>query len=128
VTTVSSGSRPWGALIAIKNDSGLSAEEESLLRTADHADLIGAVLGVVRAGVGSPAGPRHLASHIDPCPEVEGEVDEDDRGLIEGAFDLLVPVWQVVGALDVEQRMTEPGRWGLPRALAWAWGADFDLT
>jgi hypothetical protein len=58
---------------------------------------------------------------------VEGEVDEDDRRLIEAAFDLLVPVWQVVGALDAEQRLTELGRWGLPRALAWAWGADFDL-
>ncbi len=116
-----------GALIAIRNETGLSAEEESLLMTLDHADLIGAVLGAVRAGVGSPAGPRHLASHIDSCPEVDGEIDEDDRGLIEAAFDLLVPVWQAVGALDAEQRMTELGRWGLPRALAWAWGADFDL-
>jgi hypothetical protein len=91
--------------------------------TLDHADLIGAV----RAGVGSPAGPRHLASHIDSCPKVEGEVDEDDRRLIEVSLDLLVPVWQVVGALDAEQRLTELGRRGLRRALAWAWGADFDL-
>jgi len=116
-----------GALIAIKNDTGLSVEEESLLMTLDHADLIGAVLGAVRAGVGSSAGPRHLTSHIDSCPEVEGEVDEDDRRLIEAAFDLLVPVWQAVGALDAEQRLTALGAWGLPRALAWAWGGAFDL-
>jgi len=116
-----------GALIAIKNDTGLSAEEESLLMTLDHADLIGAVLGAVRAGAGSPAGSRNLVSHIDSCPEVEGEVDEDDRRLIEAAFELLVPVWQVVGALDAERRLTELGVWGLPRALAWAWGAGFDL-
>lgn len=115
-----------GALIAINNDTGLSAEEESLLMTLDHADLVGAVLGAVRAGVGSPAGSRQLASHIDSCPEVHGDVDEDDRRLIEAAFDMLVPVWQVVGALDAEQRITELGRWGLPRALAWAWGGDFD--
>lgn len=95
--------------------------------TLDHADLIGAVLGAVRAGVGSPAGPRHLTTHIDSYPEVEGEIDEDDRRLIEGAFELLVPIWQVVGALDAEQRLTELGVWGLPRALAWAWGATFDL-
>jgi len=117
-----------GALIAIKNDTGLPTREESLLMTLDHADLIAAVLGAVRAGVGSAAGPRHLACHIDSCPEVEGEVDEDDRRLIEAAFDLLVPVWQIVGALDAEQRLTELGVWGLPRALAWAWGADFDLS
>jgi len=53
--------------------------------------------------------------------------DEDDRVLIEAAVDLLVPVWQAVGALDVEQRLTDLGVWGLPRALAWAWGASFDL-
>jgi hypothetical protein len=58
---------------------------------------------------------------------VEGEVDEDDRRLIEAAFGLLVPVWQMVGALDAEQRLTELGVCGLPRALAWEWGADFDL-
>jgi hypothetical protein len=116
-----------GALIAIKNDPGLSAEEQSLLMTLDHADLLGAVVGAVRAGARSHAGPRHLVSHIDSCPEVEGEVDEDDRSLIEAAFDLLVPVWQVVGALDAEQRLTELGVWGLPKALAWAWSDRFDL-
>lgn len=117
-----------GALIALKNDTGLSAEEESLLMTLDHADLLGAVLGAARAGTGSPANSVDLTANIDACPEVEGEVDDEDRGLIEAAFGLLVPVWQAAGAIDAEFRLTELGRWGLPRALAWAWGGDFDAS
>ena len=35
-------------------------------------------------------------------------------------------VWQAAGALDAGLHLTELGRWGLPRALAWAWGGDFD--
>jgi hypothetical protein len=115
-----------GALIALENDAGLPAREESLLMTLDHADLLGAVLGAVRAGVGSPAGPRHLTTHIDACPEVEGDVDEVGRRVIEAAFTVLVPVWQAVGALDAERRLTALGAWGLPRALAWAWGGVFE--
>src|SRR5215471_174516 len=74
-----------GALIRMKDDPGLSVEEQSLLMTLDPADLLGAVVGVVRAGVGSPAGPRPLTAHIDACPEVGGDVDDDDRELIEAA-------------------------------------------
>jgi len=116
-----------GGLIVLKNDTGLSAEEESLLMTLDHADLLGAVVGAIRSGVGSRARAADLTANIDTCPEVDGEVDDDDRGLIEAAFDLLVPVWQAVGALDEEARLTELGSWGLPRALARAWGGEFDV-
>jgi hypothetical protein len=115
-----------GALIAIKDDTGLRASKESLLMTLEHGDHLGAVVGVVRAGAGSQAGAAELVRHIDACPEVEGEVDDDDRALIEAGFDLLVPVWQAAGALDASERLTELGRWGLPRALVWAWGGDFD--
>ncbi len=53
-------------------------------------------------------------------------VDDEDRELIEAAFELLMPTWQAAEALDAGQRLTELGRWGLPRALAWAWGGEFD--
>jgi len=115
-----------GALIRMKDDPGLSVEDQSLLMALEHADLLGAVVGVVRSGVGSPAGPRHLTAHIDACPEVDGAVDDDDREVIEAGFGLLVPVWQAVGALDRDQRLTDLGHWGLPRALARAWGGGFD--
>jgi hypothetical protein len=115
-----------GSLIALKNSTGLPVEEESLLMTLDHADLLGGVLGAVRAGTGIRAHPVDLTANIDACPEVDGEVDDDDRGLIKAAFGLLAEVWLAVHALDADYRLTELGRWGLPRALAWAWGGDFD--
>ncbi len=115
-----------GALVRMRNDTGLTAEEESLLMTLDHADLLGAILGAVRAGPGAYAGPAQLSAYIDSCPEIEGEVDDEDRELIEAAFELLVPVWMAAGALDADSRLTELGRWGLPRALAWAWAGDLD--
>lgn len=115
-----------GALVRMRNDTGLTAEEESLLMTVEHADVLGAILGAVRAGPGAYAGAAQLTAYIDSCPEIEGEVDDEDRELIEAAFELLVPVWMAAGALDADSRLTELGRWGLPRALAWAWGGDLD--
>lgn len=35
--------------------------------------------------------------------------------------------WKLTGAIDSDHRLTDLGVWGLPRALAWAWGADLDL-
>ena len=115
-----------GGLIAVKNRTGLPPEEESLLMTMEHADLLGAVLSAVRAGAGSCADAEELTRNITVAPRFDGEVDENDRGLIEAAFGLIVPIWRAAGALDAETRLTELGLWGLPRALAWAWGGDFD--
>lgn len=115
-----------GALIAMKNDTGLDSELESLLITLQRADWLGAVIGMVRGGAGTRVTAARLVTFVDACPEVEGEVDEDDRDLMEGAFDLILPTWQAAGALDDHMQLTELGRWGLPRALAWAWNADFD--
>jgi hypothetical protein len=115
-----------GGLIAMENPTGLAAEQESLLAALEHADWLGAVLGMVRGGAGTPVTPRQLVSYIDSCPEIEGEINEDDSELIEAAFELILPTWQAAGALDAGMCVTEVGRWGLPRALAWAWDGDFD--
>jgi hypothetical protein len=40
----------------------------------------------------------------------------------------VVPTWEAVGAVDADRRLTALGAWGLPRALARAWGSDFDTT
>jgi hypothetical protein len=32
------------------------------------------------------------------------------------------PTWEAAGALDEHRCLTALGRWGLPRALSWAWG------
>jgi hypothetical protein len=57
---------------------------------------------------------------------VEGTLDPDDANLVELAFEVIVPTWQATGALDTDRRLTALGAWGLPHALARAWGGALD--
>ena len=115
-----------GSLISPREDPGLDAEEEAAIVALEPADWVGAIIGVVREGVGSDASPEALVGYIDDCPEVEGVVDPDEAALVETAFELILPAWEAAGAVDQNRRLTPLGRWGLPRALAWAFDHDFD--
>lgn len=115
-----------GGLIEPRDDTGMGVEEESALMALEVADWLGAVLGLVRAGVGAPAEPEDLLRYVDECPELEGERDADDDSVLLLAFELVLPAWEATGAIDSNRRLTDLGRRGLPRALAWAWGEDFD--
>jgi hypothetical protein len=59
---------------------------------------------------------------------VDGTVDPDDADLVELAFEVVLPTWEAVGAVDADRRLTALGAWGLPGALARAWGGDLDAT
>lgn len=115
-----------GALISPREDPGLDAEEEAAIIALEPADWVGAIIGVVREGEGANVSPEALVGYIDDCPEVEGVVDPDEAPLVEMAFELILPGWEAAGAVDENRRLTSLGRWGLPRALAWAWDHDFD--
>lgn len=115
-----------GSLLAGVGDFPMSDEEWATINTLEHGDWLGAVLGLVRAGASAPATPGDLVRYADECPEVEGETDPEDSGIIEEGFGLLLELWKATGAVDKGDRLTELGRWGLPRALAWAWQGDFD--
>jgi hypothetical protein len=117
-----------GALIAMRESSGLDAELEASVMALELADWIGAVVGLVRGGVGANAEPAALVAAINHCPEVDGTVDPDDVDLVELAFEVVLPTWEAVGAVDADRRLTELGAWGLPRALARAWGSNLDAT
>jgi hypothetical protein len=93
-----------------------------------HDVWVGAVVGLVRGGVGASAEPAALVAAINDCPEVDGTVDPGDADLVELAFEVVVPSWEAVGAVDADRRLTELGAWGLPRALARAWGSDLHAT
>lgn len=114
-----------GGLVAMREESGLDPEEEAALVTLEFADWVGAVVGLTRAGVGARAEPADLVRHIAACPEIEGAVDPDEVALVELGFEPAVAAWEATGALDGQRRLTALGRWGLPRALAWAWGGAF---
>jgi hypothetical protein len=115
-----------GALTSPRMDSGLDSETEAGLMSLELADWVGAVIGLVRAGVGAYAEPENLVDYIDDCPEVEGETDPDDAVFLETAFYTVTKAWRATGALDFDNRLTPLGWWGLPRALGWAWQTDFD--
>jgi hypothetical protein len=116
-----------GALIAMREPSGLDSELEAAVMALELADWVGAVVGLVRGGVGANADPAALVAAINACPEVDGTVDPD-ADLVELAFEVVLPTWEAVGAVDADRRLTELGAWGLPRALARAWGSDLDAT
>lgn len=115
-----------GALVSMHGESGLGSHEESSLMALQHADWAGAIIGLARAGVGTRAWPGDLFELADKCPEIEGSYEPDDREPIEFAFELMVPIWEALGALDEHRRLTPLGHWGLPRALAWAWDGSLD--
>jgi hypothetical protein len=117
-----------GALIAMRESSGLDPELEASVMALELADWLGAVIGLVRGGVGTSAEPAALVAAINDCPEVDGTVDPDDADLVELAFEVVVPTWEAVGAVDADRRLTALGAWGLPRALARAWGSDLHAT
>lgn len=100
-----------------------------MLFSVEHADWLGAFFGAVRAGPGPDASPRSLVAGIATCPEVEpapgGDLDDDVR-FLEVAFSILAVPWRALGVVDREERLTALGVWTLPRALARAWGSDFD--
>lgn len=116
--------------ISPREETGLDAEEEAILLSLEHADWLGAIVTVARDGPGADASPDALVDGIRTCPEVElaSELDLDDETHLEAAFWIVALPWQVLGLTDRDQRLTLVGAWVLPRALARAWGADFDAN
>ena len=88
----------------------------------EPADWAGAVIGLTRAGAGQDASPRTLLKLIADCAEIDaGELDdEEEAGLLAG-FETVVALWQALGIVDEERRLTALGHWGLSKALERAW-------
>lgn len=119
--------RSAAAYILQRNDLGLDIEEESAIASLRHADWLGAVIGLVRAGAGADAEAGAIVRAIARCPEIGGEpMDEHDRDHLGFVFELLLPAWRAAGMIDEDPRLTRLGAWALPRALAHAWSGDFD--
>jgi hypothetical protein len=116
------------ATISPREETGLDVEEEALLLSLDHADWLGAIVSLVRAGPGADASPDSLVDGIRNCPEVdlESEIDIHDASTLDAAFWMIVVPWHLLGLTDRDERLTPLGAWVLPRALARAWQGDFD--
>lgn len=115
-----------GALLIQEGDPGLDPEDEALVMTLEFGDWVGAVVEAVRGGVGTSMTAEDLVALGDRCPEVDGALEPDDAAVVARAFAIVLPTWRLAGVVDGRDRLTELGRWLLPRVLAFAWGGDFD--
>lgn len=111
----------------------------------DHFDWLAAMSALVAGGPGTPASASDLASYVrrfDPeedNPEGLESVDDvsdddlseadfdfdglDDELAIEGLFQHVTTLWETLGAIDSDERLTPLGWWGLPEAMKRVWSS-----
>jgi hypothetical protein len=105
----------------------LTAEAVGCLASMELDDWIATVIELTRAGPGTPVDPQSLLVLAARCMDVDsGAVEPQSAARMRMAFEVVVPVWRAVGAIGNDGLLTLLGAWGLPRALAWAWGGSLD--
>jgi hypothetical protein len=116
------------ATISPREETGLEIEEEAALLSLEHADWLAAAIVTVREGAGCEASGEALADAVNHCPEVslEADLDIDEELHLEAAFSTAALAWLALGLVNRDERLTPLGVWALPRALARAWGGEFD--
>src|SRR5208337_1684288 len=104
----------------------------------DHFDWLAAITALTEGGPGTAASAADLAGYVrDYDPEDAGDsdagdADEDedfylsdddefDELTMEGLFLPVTSLWQVLGAIDEDERLTPLGWWGLPEAMLRVW-------
>jgi hypothetical protein len=98
-------------------------EAVSAVMALQHADWLGLALGVVSRGSGAVLDPERMQADIDLLDDVEGEIEDREGHLavLEMALLRLTPLWQNLGVLNDDYRLTQRGVWGLPKALHRTW-------
>jgi hypothetical protein len=114
----------------------------------DHFDWLAVITALAEGGPGTPASAADLARYVRdydpeeldrPDDEPPGPVqpdgdasddeddfddayfDDDDDLTLEGLFLPVTSLWQVLGAIDDNERLTSLGWWGLPEAMLRVW-------
>lgn len=111
-----------GRLVRWDDPPPLRRAELEALASLEWADWLGAVIGVVREGVGVPVTPAGLVDHVNRCPEVTTSIPKRDRPWFEHAFAVVLEQWRELGVVDADDRLTVTGERTLPAALRQAWG------
>lgn len=106
-----------------KEPSEDEIESMSAVMALQHADWLGLALGLVERGPGAALDPVLVQVDVQCLEDVDGEIEDPEGHLavLETALVHLTPQWQDLGALDEDQRVTDRGVWGLPRALHRIW-------
>jgi hypothetical protein len=130
-------------------DGDEAAENElAAICAIDHFDWLAVISALAEGGPGTAASPAGLAAYVrdydpgdpeDPDDGGPGEADEPDDFFfseddeefddltMECMFLPVVSLWQVLGAVDEDERLTALGWWGLPEAMLRVW-APSDST
>jgi hypothetical protein len=136
-----------------EGEGGLTETDRTLaaLYSIDHFEWLAVTTALAAGGPGTPASSADLAGYVrdyeppeiiggqdadfDEAGEDESEADADGEDDDPDDFDelgmesLFLPVtalWQVLGAIDEEDRLTPLGWWGLPEAMRVVWSPDED--
>ena len=139
------GPDDWGRPDSGDGEPDEAESELTAICAIDHFDWLAAITALAEGGPGTAASATDLAVYVrDYDPEDpddgapgEGPGDEDDEDEDDGFFGsdddefddltmegLFLPVtslWQVLGAIDDDERLTPLGWWGLPEAMLRVW-------
>jgi len=122
------------------------AESElSAICAIDHFDWLAAITALAEGGPGTAASATDLAAYVRDYDPEDAEDSEDggpggepgdedepddfylpddeefDDLTMEGLFLPVTSLWQVLGAIDDDERLTALGWWGLPEAMLRVW-------
>jgi len=126
---------------------GEDAEFMAAIFALDHFDWLAATSALARGGPGTPASESDLSRYVREYDTADtadtpdtgeqngaGSADEnlneddpwdpdeaEDQEAAEELFGHVVPLWQALGAIDDDARLTPLGWWGLPEGLQRAW-------
>ena len=145
------GSDDWGGPggSSGEDDGELNETDSDIaaICAIDHFDWLAVITALAEGGPGTAASAADLAAYVrdyepeDPgdaddgaLGEDAGEYDEDEAGdfglpdddefdelSMEGLFLPVTSLWQVLGAIDDDERLTPLGWWGLPEAMLRVW-------
>jgi hypothetical protein len=137
------GSGEWGGPDTDDGESPETDSELTAICAIDHFDWLAAITALAEGGPGTAASAADLAGYVrDYDPEDPEDADADGPGeepddedeayylsadeefddlTMEGLFLPVASLWQVLGAVDDDERLTALGWWGLPEAMLRVW-------
>ena len=133
------GSDDWAGPDEAEGELNETDSAVAAICAIDHFDWLAVITALTVGGPGTSASAADLAGYVrdyDPDGAESGADDEDeddydlgdlddDAGFdelsMEGLFLPVTSLWQVLGAIDDDDRLTPLGWWGLPEAMRRVW-------
>jgi hypothetical protein len=135
------GSDDWAGADEAEGELNETDSAVAAICAIDHFDWLAVITALTVGGPGTSASAADLAGYVrdyDPDGAESGaddeDEDEDDYDLgdldddaefdelsMEGLFLPVTSLWQVLGAIDDDDRLTPLGWWGLPEAMRRVW-------